>query len=98
MQNFVPIEERVLWNDLKTIHWVSANLIKLFFHTFLKLQVEKSKAGRLVGLAECYAVMVLADNAKFLLAVNRIAAFRSHSAITYITNEDICSRGSVGRA
>ena len=34
-----------------------------------------SKAGRLVGLADCYAVIVLADNATFLLAVNRIAAF-----------------------
>ena len=32
------------------------------------------KAGRLVGLAYCYAVIVLADNATFLLAVNRIAA------------------------
>ena len=35
------------------------------------------KAGRLVGLADCYAAIVLADNATFLLAVNRIAAFRS---------------------
>ena len=34
------------------------------------------KAGRLVGLADCYAVTVLADNATFLLAVNRIAPFR----------------------
>ena len=35
-----------------------------------------TKAGRLVGLADCYAAIVLADNATFLLAVNRIAAFR----------------------
>ena len=55
-----------------------------------------SKAGRLVGLADCYAVIVIADNATFLLALNRIAAFRPHSAIiSYIS---ISSRGSVGRA
>ena len=40
-----------------------------------------SKAGRLVGLADCYAAIVLADSATFLLAVNRIAAFRLHSAV-----------------
>ena len=34
------------------------------------------KARRLVGLADCYAVIVLAYNATFLLAVNRTAAFR----------------------
>ena len=34
------------------------------------------KAGRLVGLADSYAVLVLADNAKFLLAVNRIVTLR----------------------
>ena len=39
------------------------------------------KAGRLVGIADCYAAIVLADNATFLLAVNRITAFRRHSAI-----------------
>ena len=33
------------------------------------------KAGRLVGLADCFAVIVLADNATFLLAENRIPAF-----------------------
>ena len=35
-----------------------------------------SKAGRLVGKADCFAVIALADNATFLLAVNRIAALR----------------------
>ena len=35
-----------------------------------------SKAGRLVSLADCLVVIVLVDNATFLLAVNRIAAFR----------------------
>ena len=54
------------------------------------------KAGRLVGLADCYSVIVLADNATFLLAVNRIAAFRLHSAI--ITNVISSSRGSAGRS
>ena len=39
------------------------------------------KAGRLVGLADCYAAIVLADNATFLLAVNRIAATRPLSEI-----------------
>ena len=34
------------------------------------------KAGRLVGFTGCYAVIVLADNATFLLVVNRIPAFR----------------------
>ena len=48
------------------------------------------KAGRLVGLANSYAVIVLADNATFLLAVNRIAAFRRHYAtITYKTTRSI---------
>ena len=55
-----------------------------------------SKAGWLVGLADCYAVIVLADNATFLLAVNRIAAFRSDSAIIAIRT--INCRGSDGRA
>ena len=36
----------------------------------------KCKAGRLVGLADRYAAIVLADNATFLLAVNCIAAPR----------------------
>ena len=54
------------------------------------------KAGRLVGFADCYAVIVLADNATFLLAVNRIAAFWSHSAIiSYVITR---CRGSDGRA
>ena len=39
-------------------------------------QCEFTKAGRLVGKAECFAVIALADNATFLLAVNRIAAPR----------------------
>ena len=34
-----------------------------------------TKAGMLVGLADCYAVIALANNATFLLAVNRIAVF-----------------------
>ena len=42
------------------------------------------KAGRLVAAcrqADCYAVIVLADNATFLLAVNRmVVAFRTQSA------------------
>ena len=56
---------------------------------------DKHKAGWLVGLADRYAAIVLADSATFLLAVNRIAAFHSHSAIT--PNEINSSHGSVGR-
>ena len=37
--------------------------------------LNSTKAGRLVGLSGNYAVIVLADSATFLLAVNRIAAF-----------------------
>ena len=59
-------------------------------------QSKISKAGRLVGLAGCYAAIVLADNATFLLAVNRIAAFTWHSAITPVVIISSC--GSVGRA
>ena len=33
------------------------------------------KTGRLVGLADCYTVIVLADNATILLAANCIEAF-----------------------
>ena len=54
------------------------------------------KAGRLVGFADCYAVIVLADNAKFLLAVNRIAAFWSYSEVIDINVISSC--GAVGRA
>ena len=56
----------------------------------------ETKAGRLVGLADSYAVIVLADSATFLLAVNRIAALRSDSAV--ITGIIISCRGSDGRA
>ena len=59
------------------------------------MQNNKCKAGRLVGLAGCYAVIALADNATFLLAVNRIAAFRQHSAIMHPFT--MTSRGAVGR-
>ena len=34
-----------------------------------------AKAGRFVGLANCCAVIALADNATFLMAVNRSVAF-----------------------
>ena len=52
-----------------------------------------TKAGRLVGFADCYAVLVLADNATFLLAENRIASYRSH-----MCNVIISCCGSIGRA
>ena len=58
--------------------------------------IVKIKAGRLVVLADCYAATVLADNATFLLAVNRIAAFWSHFAIILYIIMSSC--GSVGRA
>ena len=51
------------------------------------IYVPWSKAGRFVSSADCYAAMVLADNATFLLAVNRMvavctqAADRSHYTI-----------------
>ena len=54
------------------------------------------KAGRLVGFADCYAVIVLADNATFLFALNRMAAFPSDFAI--IAHNTTRGRGSVGRA
>ena len=84
-----------LSNNFQLRTWVYKNLN----HKTLASQAEGSietKAGRLVGLADCYAIIALADNATFLLAVNRIAAFRSHSAI--ITNMIISCRGSNGRA
>ena len=36
------------------------------------------KAVRFVGKAGCYVVVALADSAKFLLAVNLMAAFCTH--------------------
>ena len=39
-----------------------------------------AKAGRFVGKAGCYAVLVLADNATFSLAVNCMAAYRTQPA------------------
>ena len=38
------------------------------------------KAGQFVGKAGCYAVVASADSATFSLAVNRMAAFRTHFA------------------
>ena len=38
------------------------------------------KAGRFVGLADCYAAKVLVDNAAFLF-VNSVVAFRTQAAI-----------------
>ena len=52
-------------------HPKTGKLCSEYIHLF-----NRSQAGRLVGLADCYAVLVLADNATFLLAVNRIAALR----------------------
>ena len=49
---------------------------KVHFTQLTELGADLTKAGRLVGLADCYAVIELADNATFLVAVNRIAAFR----------------------
>ena len=45
-----------------------------------KREWDFTKAGQLVGLAYCYAVIVLADNATFSLAVNRIVAFCTQAA------------------
>ena len=42
--------------------------------------MHSSKAGRFVGWADCYAAIVLADNATFLLVVNSIVAFWQNSA------------------
>ena len=54
-----------------------------------------TKAGRFVGLADCYGALPLTDNATILLAVNRMAAFRQNSANLPlgITSH----RGSTGR-
>ena len=49
---------------------------RCIFTQLTELGADLTKAGRLVGLADCYAVIELADNATFLVAVNRIAAFR----------------------
>ena len=38
-----------------------------------------AKAGRFVGLADSYAALVVTDNATFLLAANRMVAFRQNS-------------------
>ena len=38
------------------------------------------RLGGLAGLADCYAVIVQANNATFLLAVNRMVAFHTHAA------------------
>ena len=56
------------------------------------------KAGRLVGKADCCAVASIADNATFLLAANRMAAFRSQSQIRqHCPFDNICCCGSTGR-
>ena len=60
------------------------------------INININTAGRLVGFAGCYAVIVLADNATFLLAVNRIAAFWSNSAVIAMKIISCC--GSDGRA
>ena len=45
----------------------------------IEVNVYGSKAGRFVGKAGCYAVAVIANNATFPLAVNRMAAFHPQS-------------------
>ena len=42
--------------------------------------VVSPKAGRFVGKASCYAVVASSDSAKFSLAVNLMAAIRTHIA------------------
>ena len=54
-----------------------------------------TQAGRFAGKARCYAIAVIADNAIFSFAVNRISAFRAQSENYY---RIISCRGSVGRA
>ena len=51
-------------------------LIMLNVCPWPSMPVEYPDVDGKAGLADCYAVIVLADNATFLLAVNRIAAFR----------------------
>ena len=85
----------MLWSAIcKIIPWAKVNSICHFMSIFIHVASEKvcAKAGRLVGLAYCYAIIVLAENATFLLAVNRIAAYRWHSAIIF--NEIISCLGS----
>ena len=50
------------WNYVLDIKWVCDSVAGLCASSV------KAKAGRLVGLADCYAVIVLADNATLLLA------------------------------
>ena len=72
------------------------SIIKIYTQTKIVFELAKiTKAGPFVGLADCCAALVVADNATFLLAVNRMAAFRQNSAnqlyrITY-------HRGATGR-
>ena len=63
----------------------------------LKVCTGEAKAGRFVGLANCYAVIVLADNT--ILAVNSMVAFRPQSANRWhYAMLIICCRSSAGRA
>ena len=63
------------------------------------------KAGRFVGKAGCYAFVVLAGNATFSLAVNRMAAFQnspqtyhiipipsSAAVVHMVAHDGICGR------
>ena len=60
----------------KTWVWV---VLKYWYLTFVTTEGGCTKAGRLVGFADCYAAIVLGDNATFLLAVNRMVAFRKQT-------------------
>ena len=63
------------WRKGNLISWWMINeFINLFGYLLF------TKAGR---LANCYAAIVLADNATFLLTVNRMAAFRSHQLVEH---------------
>ena len=58
-----------------------------------------SKAGRFVGIANCYAPIVLADNTTSLLAVNRRVAHRTQAPNrSYYSIIISDCRGSTGRA
>ena len=69
-----------------TIYWLIWFFLNFFcIHSFLPylkaLTVDLyTKAGWFVGKAGWYAVVALADNATFSLAVNRMVAFESNSA------------------
>ena len=105
--NKTGFDENCKWYGMQsTTENVLIGSMQLWLYIIYKLTSQTrtvhalhTKAGRFVGLADCYAAIVLADNATFSLAVNRMVTFLPQSSNRWHYVKLIsCCRGSSGTA